>query len=296
MPVRYGDLCGVAGRRSPPVRDEIRNGDIRLMPDGRDHGDPGGVDGPGHPLVVEGPEVLQRAAAPSRDDQIGDLMAVGVADGRGDLRRGLRALDQDRQQQDLRHRPALAQNADHVVHRRARRGGDDGDPSGEGRQRLLVRLIEEPFGIKALLELFKGHLEIADAVGHDRGAGELIRAVPGIDPETSAGKDAHPVFRTEAKLRRAASEHDAPQAALLILQGEIVVTRGVDLIVRQFPLHAEVPEAELGFQKVPDRFVHLADGQRETAVLSAHVSGAGFSSRRKLPSRPLMKAPAWGES
>ena len=147
-----------------------------------------------------------------------------------------------------------------------------------------------------LLELLKSHLKIPDTVRNNRRTVQLIRAVSGIDPQTAAGKNPHPVFRLKAEPGRTAAEHHALEAALLIFQGKVMMAGGINLIVREFPFDAQIPEPKIGFQKAPDRFIQLADGQREASVVSVHVSGAGFSSRRKLPSSPLMKAPACGES
>ena len=99
--IRHRDLCSVGGRGGPGVRHKVGNGDVRLMAYGGDHRGLAGVDGAGHPLIVEGPQVLHRAAAPAGDDDIADLPLVGVPDGPRDLWRGLRSLYPHRQQDHL---------------------------------------------------------------------------------------------------------------------------------------------------------------------------------------------------
>ena len=72
-------------------------------------------------------------------------------------------------------------------------------------------------------ELLKGHLQIPCAFRHQGIAVQLIRPVPGIDGNPAKGGDAHPALRTKAKPGSAAFEHNTAQAALAVLQGEIVV-------------------------------------------------------------------------
>ena len=71
------------------------------MSHGGDHRDLRLVDGAGHPLIVEGPQILQRAAAASGDEHVRQPVAVGVADSAYDLRRRLHSLHPHRQQQYL---------------------------------------------------------------------------------------------------------------------------------------------------------------------------------------------------
>ena len=99
--IRHRDLRGVGGRGGPGVRHKVGNGDVWLMAYGGDHRGLAGVDGAGHPLIVEGPQVLHRAAAPAGDDDIADFPFVGVPDGPRNLRRGLRSLHPHRQQDHL---------------------------------------------------------------------------------------------------------------------------------------------------------------------------------------------------
>ena len=57
-------------------------------------------------LVVEGPQVFQRSAAAGEDQHVAELLAIGAADGRGKLRRRLRALHRHAEQRHLDQRPA----------------------------------------------------------------------------------------------------------------------------------------------------------------------------------------------
>ena len=63
-----GQLGRVGGGSRPQVGHKVGNGHVRLMAHGGDHGNTGGVDGAGHVLVVEGPQILHGAAAPAGND------------------------------------------------------------------------------------------------------------------------------------------------------------------------------------------------------------------------------------
>src|SRR5690606_36081829 len=65
---RRGDFGRPGRSRRPAVGDEVDEGGVGLVPDGRDYGDAGGSDRARQTLVVEAPQVLDRAAA-ARDDQ-----------------------------------------------------------------------------------------------------------------------------------------------------------------------------------------------------------------------------------
>ena len=97
LPAKRHDQLG-RGRRGcgAKVRREIGDCEIRLVAHRRDHRNPRTGNRPGHPLVVEGGEILQRTASPREDDHVhapGDLHFVESAD---DLPGRLRALDPNR--------------------------------------------------------------------------------------------------------------------------------------------------------------------------------------------------------
>ena len=225
--VRHGDLGGVGGRGGPPVRYEVADGHVRLVAHRRDDGNIRVVDGAGHALVVKGPQVLQRTAAAAGDEHIGQAAGVGVTDGAGDLRRGLSSLHANGQQKDLGDGIAAAEDADHVVARRACRGGDDGDAPGIWRQGFFMSLVKQALLPQLFLQLLKGHAQVAGALGRQAGAVQLVGAVAGIDADTAGGDDLHTVFRAEAQTRGAAPEHNTLQTALAVLQRKVVMAGGV---------------------------------------------------------------------
>ena len=147
---------------SPPGRSATKSADrhIRLMADGGDDRDLGCVDGAGHALIVEGPEILHGAAAASGDDDIRQLLA-GWRSGSplqsppGPPPPGPAPAAACTSAQRI----ALPQDAQHIVDRRARRGRDDGDPVRDTRgSGFLCAGSNSPSAMQLLLELLKGHI------------------------------------------------------------------------------------------------------------------------------------------
>ena len=168
--------------------------------------------------------------------------------------------------------------------------------SGQRRPRLFVRGIEETFPRELFLQLFKGDLQVAHALRHHAGGVELIDAVAREHRHAPENRYAHAVFRPEAKLERAALEHHAAQAALAVLQREVMMAGGIDLIVRQLAAYADVQKRGIGLQKSADVLVELRD--REDRVPFGHACSAccGSSARTNAPSTPLTKATVSGSS
>ena len=186
--------------RGAKIGDVVGNRHVRLVPDGGNDRDLGIINGPGHALVVERPEILHRAAAAAGNDEVRDLIAVGIADRARDLRRGLRALHAYRQELDLGQRIPLAENAEHIHDRRACGRCDDGDRMWVSGQRLFVRRVKQALPGELFLQLLERDIQIARAVCRQRTAIELVRAVAREDADAAEGDDLHAVFRAKAKL------------------------------------------------------------------------------------------------
>ena len=122
-------------RGGPDVGRELRERHVRLVADA-DHDRPrmrgdGAHDG----LLVEGPEVLERAAAAGEDDDVHGAPrgrvrpAAEAAQRADDGLLGTRALHLAGAHDDARQRPAARDDAVHVVEDGARQRGDDADAS-----------------------------------------------------------------------------------------------------------------------------------------------------------------------
>ena len=136
--IRHGKLCRVGGRRRTKIGHVVGNGHIRLVSHGGDHGNFRFINGMGDQFVVERPQILNGAAASANDQQIGELVTVGIPDGRGDFPRRFRALHPNGQEPHLCQRIPLSENAEHIMHRRAGGTGDDSDGAGAFGQRLFA--------------------------------------------------------------------------------------------------------------------------------------------------------------
>ena len=201
------------------------------MTDGGDDRNVRVIDRARNALVVKRPQVLNRAAAAPGDDEIAHMIAVGITNRPGDLRRSFRTLNAHRQQHDLAGRPALAEHADDIAHRCAGGRRDHGDPLRKLRQRFFVYAVKQSLFLQLFFELLVSSIQIADTAGDQPRAIELIRAVARIDSDAADRCHAHAARRTKAQRLCAAAKHHAAQAALGILEREVVVSGRIDLIV-----------------------------------------------------------------
>ena len=197
---------------------------------------------------------------PAGDDQIDVLPAPRQVQGGGDLLRRPLPLHPHGDDQHPGHGPAGAQNADHIPHRGPRRGGDQGDAPGKGGQGALARRVKQPLPLQLFPQLLKGQVQRPPAVGEQLGAVELHLPVPGKDGQPAKGQHPHAVGGLEAQPGRVPPEEDAPQAPPVILQGEVVVARGIFFVIGDFPPHQQGTEQGVGLQKVFQIAVDLGDG------------------------------------
>ena len=169
------------------------------------------------------------------------------------------------------------------MYRRTRRGGDDGDTPGEPGQRLLVGRVEQPLPVQLLLQLLKGHIQVAHAVGGQTAAIQLIRAVPRVDADAAGGDDLHPVLRLEPQLHGRALEHHAPQSALAVLQRKIVVAGGVYLVVGDLPPQQQVTEGGDCFHQFLDTVIQFGNGKYMPLVHAVLLIPCGKGRAQALP-------------
>ena len=111
---------------------------------------------------------------------------------------------------------------------------------------------KEPLGIQLRLQLFKRRLQVPRTGGHHGIDIELNLPVSGIHGNAPHGKHLHAVFRPETEKPCAALEEDTADRTLRVLQGEIMVPRGVELVVGDLTRYADIAENRLrlnaGFQ------------------------------------------------
>ncbi len=90
---RPNQLGRMARSGSPDICSHVGNGQIELVPDAGHHRDGGIKNRPGHGFGVEGPQILKRAAAPDKHDDLGPGFQVGLFKGGHHIVRRSLALD-----------------------------------------------------------------------------------------------------------------------------------------------------------------------------------------------------------
>lgn len=90
--IRRRQFRRIGRRGRTQIRHIVGNRHIRLMPHRGNHRNPGRGNGAGHPLLVEGPQILHAAAAAAGNDQIRQIPPIDIANRAADLRRRFHAL------------------------------------------------------------------------------------------------------------------------------------------------------------------------------------------------------------
>ena len=120
-------------------------------------------------------------------------------------------------------------------------GGHDADGLRIRWQGLLVLRRKKSLLPQLFLQLLKGHIQIAHAVGLQGGAVELIRAVPREHAHPPHGDDLHAVLGLEAQPAGLGLKEDAANGAVLVLQRKIVVPAGgIELVVGYLAPDADI--------------------------------------------------------
>ena len=225
--------CGRRRRRAQ-IRDEIGDREVDLMADRRDDRDRARMDRARHRLVVERPEVLERAAAARQQQHVVARGARCFGDDTRDDRWRLAALHRDREQFDVRERKTPRDHAEHVADRGATGRSHDANTAREARQRSLARRIEQAFRREPRLQklelaperAFAGFLEMLDD--------ELKLAARFIQRDAPACDDVHAVGRLEAQPRAARLEHRAADECGRVLQRKVEMAGARAREVRDF--------------------------------------------------------------
>ena len=132
------------------VGDEVGDREVGLVAHAAHDGDRGGGDRARHHLLVEGPQVLEAAAAAADDQHVALARARWPRSiARAICAAGAFALHLGRVEDHRHHRRAPRERGEHVAQRRGRGRGDDADGAREGGQRALARRVEEALGVRA---------------------------------------------------------------------------------------------------------------------------------------------------
>ncbi len=134
---------------------EIRQCEIRLVTHTGDHGNPRRRHRPGDTLVVERPQILDRAAAAHHKDHVYVIACVQCSQSSDNSRWGGIALHRRRGKQHVGQRVTPCEHVQHVTQGRRCRRRDHADTLREHRQRTLTLRRKQPFGLQFRLESLK---------------------------------------------------------------------------------------------------------------------------------------------
>jgi hypothetical protein len=116
-----GEFGGGGGRWCSDIGDEVGEGGIGLVADGRDDGDGAAENGADDRIFVEGPEVFGSAATTGDDEEVGPRCGAverdDVADRGGDGCGSGIALDKGGADDDVGARPAATEDGTDIMER-----------------------------------------------------------------------------------------------------------------------------------------------------------------------------------
>ena len=287
---RHRHLGGGGGRRRPAVGGEVDQRHVGLVPHGGDQGDFARGCGAHHDFLVEGPEVLQAAAAAGDDQHVGPRHrpardeAVEALDGGRDLLRRARTLHRDRPDQHPAGE-AVFDTVQDVANHGARGRGHDAHRLRQVRQVALARFVEQALGGERLLAGLQQREQGAGAgklqpLDHD-----LVARAPRIGADLAGGDDLEPVLRRDPEPAGDAAPADGVEHRVRVLEREVKVARCGALEARDLAPHAD--PGELALDHALERLRELAD--REDRPIVA-VGEGGVRLRHRLPARAALRA------
>ena len=277
------------GCRGAQIGGEIGDGEIDFVADAADDRQLAVGDHPCQLLVVEAPQVFQRAAAANQQQHIAFAALVGNLDCAGDRTRGLFALYRHRVEDDPGHRRAAPDHGQGIADGRSAGRGDDADTQGRSRHGLLAALVEQAFVGQPLLQGFVFAHQAADAGFFQVLDDELEFASRLVEGDLRPDQYLLAIPRPKTDPAVAVAEHGCAQLRTLVLQREIPVAGGRCREVGDLALQPDAPhplleqradlEIERGY--APDGFVCGGGGHGRVSM------GQGLSTLSDRPGRDL---------
>ncbi len=194
------------------------------------------MDRPRDDLLVERPEILERAAAASQDQHVAVRALAGEANCRRDLGGRARSLHLHRVDENRDRAEAPLEHVQDIAYRGAGGRSNDADAPRKLRERLLVLDIEQAF---------RGELRLQDLEFAPKSAfacflyvveDELIVAALLVKAHAPASLDVHSILGREAGEQIPLPEHGAADLRRFVLQREVPVARGRARKVRNLAL------------------------------------------------------------
>ena len=127
--------------------------------------------------------------------------------------------------------------------------------------------VKQALRLKLLLQLLKGHRQIARAVGLHMRNIELVLPASGKQAYPARQDHLHAALRPEAQAHGVGAEQDAGDYRALILQGEIMMAGGMDLVIGKL-----APDAGLRKDLIPvQQQLDIAGQLRDRNRLQCHM-------------------------
>src|SRR5690606_37000109 len=257
--VGHHELGCPRGRGCAQVGDEIGDREIDLVPDGAHRGNGAGRDGPGDRLLVEGPQVLEGAAAAPDDEHVAFGARRRGPERPDELaRRGL-SLHGGGVDDDRHRRKAPPEDGDNVANRGPGGRRDHADAARQGRQRPLALAVEQALRRELALQKLEAAPQLAFAGGFDGLRDELVLAARLVQAHAPENEHLVAVFERDARAPLALAEPAAADLRGGVFQAEVEVARGGACQVRNLAFHPNVPHAAL--DRLADYTVQVGNGQ-----------------------------------
>ena len=233
------------------------------MPDSGDDRDARCENGTCQRLLIVGPHVLDAATAATNHN--------GVRSRQAELRGGIQHLNGANGftlhslplNPHWKHHHAdpwrtAGQDVEHVLDCCARGRSDKSDNPRKFGNRLLVVLIKKPLFKELLFQRLKTclktplpfHLHLLDH--------HLVLAALLIDRDVPKNLNLRAVSQSHATARGRTAKHDTGQLRAGILQGEVLVSAGLQPVIADFPLHPH--RADVPLQHLTNFTRELGDG------------------------------------
>ena len=238
---RRNNQLGRCGRRGrPQVGDEISDGNVGLVPDGRNHRHRAGHYGARHSFLVERPKILERAAATRHDDKFRPPRPAEKFEAAADFLRRPIALHERGKEPDVQPGETALQDLQHVGDHRPARRSHNADAPWKARQRPLARGLEEALGREFLLELLERELQSAVSLRLEKLDQQLIFATRFENIDAPTRQHRHAVLRFEFQIPVRRPETDAAQLRVPFFEREIVMPARGQFGPRDFPHDPDV--------------------------------------------------------
>ena len=215
-------------------------------------------------LLVEAPQVLERAAAAGDDQQIRPrdfspgFERIESVDRARHFRGRSFALDAHRPNQNMDGKPIRQSMQDVANHGPAGRGHHADDARHIGKQ-SLARGIEQALRRQLAATRLEQRHQRADARRLDRFDDDLIRRLVGECRDPACGDDLEPLLGLDPHPQEGASPDDGVEARACVFQAEIDVPRRMrPAISRDFAPHPDIGETIL--QRASERVRQIGDG------------------------------------